>query len=197
MRKSRGSGLRRGWVVGLTGIALAVQAGGAASASAIHRGREHEARVNVARVNDARAQAAADWSGYLHGGPAMWTRVTHPPVTQALIASIWHSIRADRAVGRPMIAFLMWKQSLDPARFAHYHPKLSPALHRIAKARWTPPAIIPTPTTTGGTGTSGGSSPPTTEPQNLVPTSTPEPGTMLIALGMSVWAVVWTRRRGR
>ena len=33
-----------------------------------------------------------------------------------------------------MVNFLLWKQSLDPTRFARYHPKLAPVLHKIALA---------------------------------------------------------------
>ena len=50
--------------------------------------------------------------------------------------------------------FLLWKQSLDPTRFAHYHPKLAPALHKIELARSSPTltqqATAPTTTSTGG-----------------------------------------------
>ena len=31
-----------------------------------------------------------------------------------------------------LIDYLLWKQSLDPTRFARYHPGLGPALHKIA-----------------------------------------------------------------
>ena len=31
-----------------------------------------------------------------------------------------------------MIEYLIWRRSLDPTRFASYHPNLSPALARVA-----------------------------------------------------------------
>jgi hypothetical protein len=185
VRIPRGSGWKRGSVVGLVGALLAIASSGEACAGAIHHGK----------VTQAESRSLAEWSGYVQAGPTMWTRVEHPPVTQALVSAIWHSIRADQ-MAHPMIQFLLWKQSLDPTRFARYHPKLSPALHRIA--RWhtsAPPLVIPTPTTSGGTATSNSSppTPPPTEPQNLIPDSTPEPSSMLIAAALAAWAVVRTR----
>ncbi len=53
-----------------------------------------------------------------------------------------------------MVNFLLWKQSLDPTRFAHYHPKLAPVLHKISLARSSPTLtqqVMP-PTTTTSTG---------------------------------------------
>ncbi len=187
VRKPRGSGIRRGSIVRLLGALLAIASAGEVRAGAIHHGK----------VAQAETRSVAEWSGYVEAGPKTWTRVEHPPVTQALVASIWHSLKTDQ-VADPMIQFLMWKQSLDPTRFARYHPKLSPALHRLERSRTTtPPLVISAPTTTGGTTTSSGSPPPTspTEPQYPIPTPTPEPSTLLIAAVLATWAVVRSRTR--
>jgi hypothetical protein len=150
---------------------------------------------------DAEVQAAPEWSKYLGGGPKVWADVVHPPVTPAMVSEVWRDIKTDPGGTDPMIEFLLWKQSIDPTRFAHYHPKLAPALHRISLARsssTTTQAIAPT---TGSGGTTSPSTPvvppPTTEPQNLIPTPSPEPGTLLIAAGMAAWAVAKMRGRRR
>ncbi len=186
--------MRRALALGLTGVALAMSAAvGVARASAIH---QHPSRS----LAEAEARTRAQWSGYLNGGPRAWATTEHPPVTPALFRAIWQALDSGKGAGDPLVAFLLWRQHLDPARFNRYHPEFVTALRHARHARIpSPPLVIPTPPTTGGTPTTGGSSPtpPPTEPQILIPTPTPEPGTMLIAAGMAAWAVVWTRRRAR
>jgi hypothetical protein len=170
-------------------ITVVLPRGALVEASAIHHRDRTEAVVH----------ASPEWSKFLGGGPKIWADVVHPPVTPALVAEVWRDIRTDPRGSEPLIEFLLWKQSIDPTRFAHYHPKLAPALHRLSLARLsttTTQAIAPA-TGSGGT-TSPPSSvvpPPTSEPQNLIPTPSPEPGTLLIAAGMAAWAVA--RMRGR
>ena len=59
-------------------------------------------------------------------GPSVWSHIVHPRVTAAVEHAIWKAIRTDPGESAPWVQFLLWKQSLDPARFAHYHPKLAP-----------------------------------------------------------------------
>ena len=54
----------------------------------------------------------------------VWDQVAHPPVTAAVESAIWKSVRTDPGGTDRWSNFLLWKQSLDPTRFAHYHPKL-------------------------------------------------------------------------
>jgi hypothetical protein len=190
VRNSRGSGTSRRLVLLLV-VAGVLPGGALVEASAIHHRDMTAAEV----------QAAGEWSKFLKGGPTVWADVVHPPVTPAVISEIWKDVKTDPGGTDPMIEFLLWKQSIDPTRFAHYHPKLAPALHRISLARsetTTTQAIAPS---TGSGGTTSPSTPvvppPTTEPQNLIPTPSPEPGTLLIAAGMATWAVVKTRGRRR
>ena len=53
-----------------------------------------------------------------------------------------------------MVHYLLWKQSLDPTRFAHYHPKLAPALDKILKEAQTAP-VAPQELNPPSTSTSG------------------------------------------
>jgi hypothetical protein len=173
-------------------VAVVLPGGALVEASAIHHRDKPAAEV----------QATPEWSKYLDGGPKVWADVVHPPVTPAVVSEVWRDIKTDPGGTDPMIEFLLWKQSIDPTRFAHYHPKLAPALHRISLARsetTTTQAIAPATTGSGGTTSPStpSSPPPTSEPQNLIPTPSPEPSTLLIAAGMAAWAVVKTRRRLR
>ena len=115
---------------------------------------------------------------YLLAGPTMWTEVEHPPVTAAVESAIWKSVRTDPGGTDPMVNFLLWKQSLDPTRFAHYHPKLAPVLHKIAAgpvvADVDPAGDAPRPLRAPvGSASPAPTAPVTTEPQNLIPPRQP------------------------
>jgi hypothetical protein len=137
-------------------------------------------------VAGAETEAAHSWSAYLLAGPKLWSSVIHPTVTPDVRTSIWHALRTDAAEANPWVHFLLWKQSLDPARFARNHPHVAPVLNRISAD--TP--ITPVTQTTSPRSTST----PLTEPQTLTP-SVPEPGPWLLALGMTGWGLWWRRRQ--
>ncbi len=93
-----------------------------------------------------------------------------------------------------MIQFLLWKQSLDPTRFAFYHPNLAPALTKLSSTPTTGSQQVgnpPTTTTTSNTGTGKtGSSP--VEGQQI-----PEPSAWLLALTITGCGLWWRRRLER
>jgi hypothetical protein len=126
------------------------------------------------------------WSQYLLGGPSVWATVPHPPVTRAIEAQIWRDVRTDPGGSDLMIQYLLWKQSLNPARFAIYHPRLAPALTKIANTPTTGSQQVsnPPPKTSGG-GTTG-----PVQGQQV-----PEPGALLVALTITGWGL-WRRHRG-
>jgi hypothetical protein len=147
-----------------------------AEAAAIH----HDAESSS--INPASYQT---WSEYLMGGPSVWAAVAHPQLNQAIEASMWKSIKSDPPPETsPVVNFFLWKQSLDPARFDHYHPNIAKALAKI-KAE-----MASSPTTT--------STSPNDQPQTLTPPSTPstvpEPATLALAIGMTAYALWWRRR---
>jgi len=158
---------------------------------------DHE-RLDAHEAALARSGMFRSWSEYLMGGPSVWSGVIHPRVTPAVESAIWKAIRTDPGETSPWVQYLLHKQSLDPARFAHYHPKLSPALDKLSAAPTAAQVLTPgqTTTSTGGTTTStggtttptGGTTTPLTEGQEI-----PEPATWLLALGMAGWGV-WRRR---
>jgi hypothetical protein len=134
------------------------------------------------------AEIGHSWAAYLMAGPSVWSTVIHPAVTPDLRSAIWKALGSADATTNPMVDFLLWKQSLDPTRFARYHPKVAPILNRISTASLGSQTIAPS--TSTGTGTT-----PITQPQTLTP-SVPEPGPWLLALGMSCWGLWWRRRAG-
>jgi hypothetical protein len=180
----------------MAGVAAVLLACTGADAAAIHRASSHGVDWTTSDVRD--LPDFKEWSKYLLAGPTVWAKVEHPPVTDAIRSAIWQSVRTDPGGTDPMVDFLLWKQSLDPTRFAHYHPKLAPALHRIELARSSPTLVsqaTPPTTTTGSTGPSP--TPPTVAPQNLIPGAAPEPGTLLLAACMMAWAVRTLHHRDR
>ena len=121
---------RRHWLSRLVGIGLvvtgwAVLDSRTVAASPI-KGSHHRYEVAVAE------RAAHSWSAYLLAGPKLWSSVIHPSVTPEVRASIWHALRTDADEANPWVHFLLWKQSLNPTRFARYHPHVAPVLNRIS-----------------------------------------------------------------
>jgi hypothetical protein len=145
------------------------------------------------------AKVFSEWSRYLEASPSVWKRVLHPPVTPAIRSSIWESVKTDPGGADPMVHYLLWKQSLDPTRFAYYHPKLAPALEKILKATPTAPIApqeLNPPSTSTSSETSSTPSTTTAEQGLNPPAATPEPSTLLLALSMAGWSV-WRARRGK
>jgi hypothetical protein len=192
MRESRGFGMSRRPGLMVMAAAVVMWAGVGSDAAPIHHSKESTADVAVFN----------EWSKYLLAGPTKWVEVEHPPVTAAVESAIWKSVKTDPGGTDPMVDFLLWKQSLDPTRFAHYHPKLAPVLHKISLARSSPTVTqqvttAPTTTSTGGTASATPTSPVASEPQTLNPPASPEPSTLLLAVGMAAWAILRARSRRR
>jgi hypothetical protein len=121
------------------------------------------------------------WSGYLMGGPSVWATVPHPPVTPAIKAEIWHDIKTDPGGSDLMVQYLLWKQSLDPTRFAYYHPQLAPALTKLKPPTTGSQQVGRPPPSSGGTGPSS---------------HTPESSAWLMALTLTGCGLWWRRRSG-
>ena len=122
------------------------------------------------------------------GGPTVWSSVAHPALTPAIEASMWKAIRSDPPANpSAVVQFFSYRQSVNPARFDHYHPRIAKALARMGAQ-----ALTPTPNTTPTTPTT-----PSDQPQVLTPpvTPVPEPATVLITIGMAGYALWWRRRR--
>ncbi len=159
------------------------------------------------------------WSEYLAQGPQTWSSVRPPSFTPAVRSTIWQVIRNDTAqqqLENPMIDYLLWRRSLSPARFTANHPNLSPALAQLLiPQQLTPtptvPELIPVPQTTVPPPEATPTplvppsplappsplvppSPQTTSPQTVNPPAVPEPGSLLLAVGMVGWGLWWRRR---
>ncbi len=142
--------------------------------------------------SEADATALKEWSRYLAASPKVWEHVLHPPVTPAVESSIWKSVKTDPGGADPMVRYLLWKQDLDPARFAHFHPKLAPALHKIAESTPTAPQLLnPPPSSSTGTTLP----PPAGDTGGTGTSPVPEPSTLLLAVGMAGWCIWRARRR--
>jgi hypothetical protein len=192
MRRSRGPrGVREFGVAWIgTATVLLTCAGADAAAIRHHDAADHAVATAFPGIPAAEVSVFREWSRYLRAGPEAWAKVEHPPWTAAVKAAAWAGIEKEPGPSDPMVNFLLWKQSIDPTRFAYYHHKLAPALHRIAMSRTTA-ATVPTvgPSTSGSIG--GASGPPAitpiSEPQTLNPPPVPEPSMLLLAAGMTAW----------
>lgn len=126
------------------------------------------------------------------GGQSVWATHPHPIYDFAVREQIWKIIDTDPGGTNPMIEFLLWKQSLDPVRFDHYHPKIGPAIDRlVARAPKTPTQAVNPTTVSTGTST------PSEGQQLTGPVATPEPSTWIMTIGLAGWALSRRRRRAR
>lgn len=145
------------------------------------------------------------WTRYLSSGPTVWNRSTAPSFTPAIRGTIWQVLKTDtqaQALANPMIDYLLWRRSLNPVRFASYHPRLSPALSQLLTistpslpSSVPPPSFTPVPqvvTPTSPQGVTPPLIPPA--PQGVSPAAIPEPSSILLAIGMTAVGVWW---RGR
>jgi hypothetical protein len=104
---------------------------------------------------------------------------------------MWKAIKSDPPPDTDaVVQFFLWKQSLDPARFDHFHPKVAAAMSKI-KAE----IATATPATATATGPSTTTSSPTDQAQQLTPPAVPEPATLYLTIGMAGYALWWRRRR--
>jgi hypothetical protein len=158
-----------------------------AHADPIHRDRETRAE-RIAALGGAGAYRT--WSEYLTGGPSVWSTIAHPQVTPAVESAIWKAIRTDPGDTSPWLKFMLWKQSVDPTRFARFHPKVAVALDKLSAAPTTVSQAWISPPSTPNNDTP--SSP--TQAQSI--TQIPEPGPWLLALSMAGWGL-WRFRSRR
>jgi hypothetical protein len=146
------------------------------------------------------------WSEYLLAGPSVWAAVAHPPLNPEIEAAMWKSIKTDPPPDTSAVVnFFLWKQSVDPKRFDHYHPNVAKALGKIEAQILTPPTTT-TPATTNtstsptdqaqqltpGTTTT---TPSTTTSSSITPEHIPEPATLLLTIAMTGYAIWWRRRQ--
>ncbi len=124
----------------------------------------------IHHVHDSSAVDAASnqtWAEYLLGGPSVWSKVAHPALTAGIEAQMWKSIKSDPPPNTTaVVQFFEYRQSLDPARFDHYHPRIAASLAKIEAQGATPSTSATTPTATTTTGT------PTDQAQQITAPST-------------------------
>src|SRR5262249_12044130 len=123
------------------------------------------------------------WERFLAGGPALWAVEPPPSFPSGLLLPTANGVVTET----PFVDYLIGRRSLDPARVDQNHPNIAPMLD----AR-DPPAATPAPSP-------GATRPlrvPGPNPHPQQGPAVPEPGTLLIGLGMGV-PVLCRHRRAR
>jgi hypothetical protein len=165
------------------------------------------------------------WHEFLESGPEHWSRVQSPKIGTEIHHIMNHALKSADPTSSLNVEYLMWRQSLDPARFDHYHPRVG----RELKSMLTPTSVSPTsnpggavepeqlipPTTTSTPATPSSSTSASTLPSSSAtgpeevspttgtsgtspaPAAIPEPGTMTIALVLIGSGLWWRARRPR
>jgi hypothetical protein len=158
----------------------------------------------------------AVWDRYLEGGPSLWARVAPPDITNNIHVVMWEGLRGADPAANPDVQYLLWRQSLDPPRFDHYHPRVAAALQSLLPAATSAPSPSaspapeaeqaggPPPATTGSTPPPV-TPPPATGPESLTPppsdspppAAIPEPETLPMALILIAAGLWWRFRQPR
>jgi hypothetical protein len=142
------------------------------------------------------------WTSYLAKGTDTWSMTHAPAFTPAIRTTIWQVLKTDtqaQSIANPMIEYLEWRRSLDPTRFTHYHPSLSPALAQLLKSPSLPTGVPPptyTPVPETAPQVLGSPAPPSAS-QTISPAAVPEPSSLLLAAAMTSWGVWWRRQLAR
>jgi hypothetical protein len=105
-------------------------------------------RVSSAKV----VHPETAWERFLAGGPAHWAKSPSPTMGAGIHHLMHEALKSADPVAHANVEYLMWRRSLDPARFDSFHPRIGPTLQ----------ALLPT----------SGSSSPTVQPEQLLPTPT-------------------------
>lgn len=170
--------------------------------------RPVEAAAKKFVLTPAEARTFVAWSHYLSAGPQTWSSSHAPAFTLAIRSTIWQVVKTDtqsQQLANPMIDYLLWRQSLDPKRFAAYHPNLSPRLAQLLNGP-TLPSGVPPPTYTPVPQTAASpqslmapsvtNSAPLVSPlaQTMSPPAVPEPTSLILGVGMLGWGLWWRRR---
>jgi hypothetical protein len=163
------------------------------------------------------------WVAYLAGGPQEWATVQRPRLTTGIRELMFQQLQQDPSTSNVWVDYLLWKQSLNPTRFDHWHPSFVPGLSQVVNPQAkqalptppprepqvagtpSPPVSIPPPVTTPPTIVTPPSFlPPPLSSSSSTPVipappagnSFPEPNTWAISvmlIGAGVW---WQKRSG-
>ncbi len=192
-------------VLGWMAIGAGLYRPGLLEASPIHRAHGTDEALELReeraaeRTRAAHAESVAhpgifrSWPEFLLGGPSVWSTLVYPPVTRDAERAIWHALKSDRAESSPWVEFLVYKRSLDQARFDHFHPRVAKALERLSVPQ---AGTLATGSGSTATSTGGGTGAAPVQSQQIGPNPVPEPGSWLIAIGLAGWGLWWRRRAG-
>ncbi len=129
------------------------------------------------------------WARFLEGGIPLWEVRKPPRFPSGLVLPESQGVLVDT----PFVDYLLWRRSLDPTRFDHYHPFIGPLLGQGLTPPTSTHSSVATPR--GGTPRSGlgDDHPANPQPQQGVP----EPGTLSVALVLIGAGYAWQRRNVR
>ena len=180
------------------------RAGSLLDGPAAHQGRREGSSCS------ARPRPRPSWPGATtcRAGLKHRSKTHATAFTPAIKSTIWQIVKTDtqgQQLANPMIDYLLWRQSLDPKRFAHFHPHLSPRLSQLLKGPSLPAGVPPShlhasPADRGLpqtlTGPTTPSSAPLVDPaaQTVSPAAVPEPSSLILGAGMLGWGLWWRRR---
>jgi hypothetical protein len=177
------------------------------------------------RVTSESAPKLPAWQKFLHGGPELWARAQPPEIGTEIHHMMNHGLKSADPMANLNVEYLMWRQSLDPARFDHFHPRVGRELQAmltptsaspstnpgstVEPEQLSPPTPTPaTPSSSTSTSTPTSTptlpSPPSTAPDMLgpgdsaspAPAAIPEPETLAIALFLLGSGLWWRSRSG-
>ena len=155
-------------------------------------------------LTPAEAKVFVAWTHFLSDGATTWSTKHAPAFTPDISTTIWQVLKTDtqaQSLANPMIDYLLWRQSLDPQRFAANHPNLSPALAQLLNTPSLPAGVPPRPTRPFPSQPSRRRPypvpPPPTAAPGPLPPAVPEPSSLLLAVTMTGLGLLWRHRLGK
>jgi hypothetical protein len=104
------------------------------------RGMIEASPIRHHQVSSESAPKHSAWNTFLVGGPMMWAHVHPPKITLGIREIMDHALASADPTSNMNVEYLLWRESLNPRRFDHWHPRMSRHLHAMLR----PASVVPT-----------------------------------------------------
>src|SRR4051794_35553461 len=73
------------------------------------------------QVSSRSTQELRAWNNFIAGGQSLWAGARTPKISDRIRALLVRSVQGADPSSDPNVQYLLWRQSLNPARFDHWH----------------------------------------------------------------------------
>ena len=131
LQSGRSSMLRR---LSIAAVLITLAQGAPTEASPIRNRSLYAQGIHASVVS-----SGLNWREYLNGGSSLWSTTPPPRIPSGIrLATV-----NGQLVRTQFVDYLLWRRSLDPARFDAHHPNISGPLAQILVPPKTPVEVPP------------------------------------------------------